>query len=104
MLEPGSLCEVAFRYARWLRETDQWESMDLFTAIIHPVVGALAGRPSTQLRDIDAKLVRRSIAVATWERIDAERARQAWIDFACYLETDGKDHRVLRDAVDRAVR
>lgn len=102
MLQPGSLCEVAFRYARWLRETNQWDSMDLFSSIIHPVVGTLAGRPSTELGDIDAELVRRSFAVASWDRIEPGRARQAWIDFARYLEADGHDHQALRAAVEHA--
>lgn len=104
MLEPGSLCDVAFRYARWLRETDQWDSMSLFTAVIHPVVGTLAARPSTDLGDIDAYLVRRSFAVAAWDRIEPERVRQTWMEFARYLEAEGRDHQALRAAVEQAAR
>ena len=99
MLEPDSLCDVAFRYARWLRETGQWDAMDLFTWVIHPAIGALAGRGKTKVGDIDCALVTRSLRVAVQDRIDPALAAGAWADFIDYLEAEGLPHGPLLDAL-----
>lgn len=85
----GSLCEVAFRYARWLRETGQWEAMDLFAAVIHPAVGRLAGDGRTRVTDITPEVVRRTLLMAEWDRIDPGLAAGAWADFAAFLKVEG---------------
>ena len=89
MLKPDSLMSIAFRYARWLRETDQWAAMDLFSAIIHPALGRLAGMGKTRVTDLTPAIVRRTLLVARQDRIDDENARGAWIDFFDYLDAEG---------------
>ena len=97
MHEPGSLCDIAFRYARWLRETGQWEAMELFTFVIHPAVGALAGRGKTRVTDLHRAQVRRALAVAIQDGIDADLALGAWEDFAAFLDAEGIEHRLRLD-------
>lgn len=92
MHDRGSLCEVAFRYARWLRETGQWEAMDLFTGVIHPAVGRLAGDGKSEVTDITPDVIRRTLAVAERDRIDPELAAGAWDDFAAFLDAEGIAH------------
>ncbi len=92
MHEPGSLCDVAFRYARWLRETGQWEAMELFTWVIHPAVGRLAGRGKTCVADLTPAVVKRTLLVAARGRIDPDLAVGAWIDFADFLDAEGIPH------------
>ncbi len=92
MHEPGSLSEVAFRYARWLRETGQWEAMELFTWVIHPAVGRLAGRGKTRVADLTPVVVKRSLLVAAQDRLDPELAAGAWADFADFLDAEGIAH------------
>jgi hypothetical protein len=99
MFEPDSLCDVAFRYARWLRETGQWDAMDLFTTLIHPAVGALAGRGKTRIADLDARLVRRTILVALQDRVAPDLAVGAWADFLAFLDAEGVPHQPLDDAL-----
>lgn len=99
MLRPGSLCDVAFRYARWLRETGQWEAMDLFTWVIHPVIGTLAGREQTSLIELDRDLVQRSLRVATQDRIDPDLALGAWADFVAFLDAEGIEHGPFLDGL-----
>ncbi|HEX5506138.1 MAG TPA: hypothetical protein VFW96_26200 [Thermomicrobiales bacterium] len=95
MFETDSLCDVAFRYARWLRETGQWDAMTLFTFVIHPAVGKLASLGQTRIADIDARLVRRTILVAIQDRIDPELAIGAWADFLAFLDAEGVAHQPL---------
>jgi len=97
MLPPGNLADVAFRYARWLRETGQWEAMELFTFVIHPAVGALAGRGKTRVLDLHRSHVRRALAVAVQDGIDQELAYGAWEDFVAYLDAEGVPHHLLLD-------
>lgn len=92
MHDRGSLCEVAFRYARWLRETGQWEAMDLFTFVIHPAVGRLAGEGKTRVSDITPDVVWRTLVVAAQDRIDPDLAAGAWVDFAAFLDAEGIAH------------
>ncbi len=92
MHEPGSLSEVAFRYARWLRETSQWEAMEFFTWVIHPAVGRLAGRGKTRVADLTPAIVKRSLLVAAQDRLDPELAAGAWADFAAFLDAEGIAH------------
>lgn len=92
MHKPGSLSEVAFRYARWLRETGQWEAMELFTWVIHPAVGRLAGRGKTRVADLTPVVVKRSLLVAAQDRLDPELAAGAWADFADFLDDEGIAH------------
>lgn len=99
MLTPGSLCDVAFRYARWLRETGQWEAMELFTWVIHPVIGTLAGREQTSLADLDRDLVQRSLRVAARDRIDSDLALGAWVDFMAFLDAEGIEHGPFLDGL-----
>lgn len=99
MFEPDSLCDVAFRYARWLRETGQWDAMDLFTTLIHPAVGALAGQGKTRIADLDARLVRRTILVAAQDRVPTDLAVGAWADFLAFLDAEGVSHQPLDDAL-----
>lgn len=95
MHDRGSLSEVAFRYARWLRETEQWEAMDLFAAVIHPAVGRLAGDGLTRPTDITPEVKQRTLLMAAWDRIDPELVDGAWEDFADFLDVEGIPH-VLR--------
>ena len=97
MLPPGNLADVAFRYARWLRETGQWEAMELFTFVIHPAIGALAGRSKTHVLDLHRSHVRRALAVAIQDGIDPELAYGAWEDFIAFLDAEGIPHRPLLD-------
>ena len=97
MHQPGSLCDVAFRYARWLRETGQWEAMELFSFVVHPAVGALAGRGKTRVLDLHRSHVRRALAVALQDGIDPDLAHGAWEDFVAYLDAEGIAHRPLLD-------
>ncbi len=89
MLNPDSLMSIAFRYARWLRETEQWEAMALFSAVIHPALGRLAGMGKSRITDLTPAIVRRTVLVAHQDRIDDENARGAWIDFFDYLDAEG---------------
>jgi hypothetical protein len=92
MHEPESLLGIAFRYARWLRETDQWEAMDLFTWVIHPAIGRLAGMGKTRISDLTPAIVNRTILVAIQDRIDPELALGAWSDFLDFLDVEGVPH------------
>ena len=89
MLNPDSLMSIAFRYARWLRETEQWEAMDLFSAIIHPALGRLAGMGKTKITDLTPAIIRRTVLIARQDGIDDENAFGAWIDFFDYLDGEG---------------
>lgn len=89
MLNPDSLMSIAFRYARWLRETEQWEAMDLFSAVIHPALGRLAGMGKSKLADLTPAIIRRTVLIARQDRIDEENALGAWIDFFDYLDAEG---------------
>jgi hypothetical protein len=89
MLNPDSLMSIAFRYARWLRETEQWEAMDLFSAVIHPALGRLAGMGKIKVTDLTPAIVRRTVLIARQDRIDDENALGAWIDFCDYLDAEG---------------
>jgi hypothetical protein len=89
MLNPDSLLSIAFRYARWLRETDQWEAMDLFSAIIHPALGRLAGMGKTRITDLTPAIIRRTLLIARQDGIDDENALGAWSDFFDYLDAEG---------------
>lgn len=95
MYERGSLGEIAFRYARWLRDTGQWEAMDLFTWVIHPAVGRLAGRGKTRVSDLTPAVVERTLLVAAQERIAPELAAGAWADFGDFLDAEGIPHASL---------
>ena len=88
MLNPDSLMSIAFRYARWLRETDQWEAMDLFSAVIHPALGQLAGMGKIKVADLTPAIIRRTVLIARRDRIDDENALGAWIDFFDYLDAE----------------
>ena len=96
MFKPGSLADIAFRYARWLRETGQWEAMELFTWVIHPVVGRLAGSDKGLVTDLTPDMVRRSLLVAAQDRVDPVLAAGAWSDFADFLDAEGIPHGPLR--------
>lgn len=100
MLDPNSLSGVAFRYARWLRETDQWDAMDLFSYVIHPAVGRMAGMGRTKVVDLTPAMVRRALLIAAQDRIDPILAQGAWEDFVAYLEFEGIEHR--SDLLDEA--
>lgn len=89
MLNPDSLMSIAFRYARWLRETEQWEAMDLFSAVIHPALGRLAGMGKSRIDDLTPAIIRRTVLVARQDRIDEENALGAWLDFFDYLDAEG---------------
>lgn len=89
MQDPESLCGVAFRYARWLRETGQWDAMDLFTFVIHPAVGWLAGADRTRVADITPAIIRRTLLIAVREGLDHDLAAGAWADFVAYLDVEG---------------
>jgi hypothetical protein len=93
MLDPNSLSGVAFRYARWLRETDQWDAMDLFSFVIHPAVGRMAGLGRTRAIDLTPAMVRRALLIATQDRIDHTLALGAWEDFLAFLDFEGIDRR-----------
>lgn len=84
-----SLFDIAFRYARWLRETDQWEAMDLFSAVIHPAVGRLAGEGRIRVTDLTPAVLTRTILVATQRGVDYELAAGAWSDFFAFLDVEG---------------
>lgn len=99
MHTPGSFCDVAFRYAVWLRETRQWDAMDLFTWVIHPAVGMLAGRNKTHITDLDATIVRRAIRVAIQDGIEPELAAGAWLDFIAFLDAEGIAHGPLLEGL-----
>lgn len=92
MLNSDSMMAIAFRYARWLRETDQWEAMALFSAVIHPALGRLAGMGKTRLADLTPAIVQRTVLVALQDRTDAELAVGAWMDFLAYLDEEGVPH------------
>ena len=93
MLDPNSLSGVAFRYARWLRETDQWDAMDLFSFVIHPAVGRMAGLGRTRVTDLTPAMVRRALLLAAQDSIDPILAQGAWEDFVAFLDFEGIDHR-----------
>ena len=92
MYDRGSLGEVAFRYARWLRDTGQWQAMDLFSWVIHPAVGRLAGLGKTRVTDLTPAIVKRALLVAAQDRIDPELAAGAWADFSDFLDAEGIPH------------
>ena len=92
MHDPNSLVGVAFRYAAWLRETEQWEAMTLFSFVIHPAIGRLAGMGKTRISDLTPSMVRRTILVARQDGIDAELAFGAWVDFLEFLDVEGVPH------------
>ncbi len=100
MLDPDSLVGVAFRYARWLRETEQWDAMDLFSFVIHPALGRMAGMGRTRVTDLTPAMVRRALLVAAQDHIDPTLAQGAWEDFLAYLASEGIDHRP--DLLDQA--
>jgi hypothetical protein len=93
MLDPNSLGGVAFRYARWLRETDQWDAMDLFSFVIHPAVGRMAGMGRTRPTDLTPSMVRRALLMAAQDEIDPTLAIGAWEDFLAFLDVEGIDYR-----------
>lgn len=93
MLNPDSLLGISFRYARWLRDTDQWEAMELFSFVIHPALGRLAGMNKTKMIDLTPAIVQRTILVAQQDRIAPQLAVGAWNDFLGFLDTEGIDHR-----------
>jgi hypothetical protein len=95
MHDPGSLNGIAFRYARWLRDTGQWDAMDLFTGVIHPAVGWLAGRGQASIMDISPSIIRRTVLVARRDGVDPELAIGVWSDFLEYLDIEGIPHRPL---------
>lgn len=97
MHESGSLCDVAFRYARWLRETDQWDAMLLFSIVIHPAVGTLAGQGKTRVTDLNQRLVHRTLRVAAQDRVPPDLAIGAWLDFIAYLDAEEIAHGPLLD-------
>lgn len=92
MHDPNSLMGVAFRYARWLRETEQWEAMELFTFVIHPAIGRLAGMGKTRIADLTPAIVDRTLAVAAQDRIDRTLALGSWSDFLDFLDVEGVPH------------
>lgn len=92
MHDPQSLMGIAFRYARWLRETEQWEAMHLFTFVIHPALGRLAGMGKTSVGDITPAIVERTMLVAAQDRIAPELALGAWSDFLDFLDVEGVPH------------
>lgn len=100
MLDQDSLAGVAFRYARWLRETEQWDAMDLFSFVIHPAIGRLAGMGRTQVADLTPAIVRRALLIAAQDRIEPSHALGAWEDFLAYLAAEGIHHRP--DLLDQA--
>lgn len=83
---------IAFRYARWLRETDQWEAMELFSFVIHPALGRLAGMGKTKIADLTPAIVNRTILVAMQDHLDPDLAIGAWADFLDYLDVEGVPH------------
>lgn len=85
---PFSLLGVAFRYERWLRETDQWYAMELFARVIYPAIGRLAGRGKPQFSDLTPEVINRSIRLAIQDHIDPASARWAWIDFFDWNDHD----------------
>ncbi len=89
MLNPDSLMSIAFRYARWLRETEQWEAMELFPVVIHPAIGRLAGMGKIKVTDLTPAIIRRTVLIARQDGIDDENALGAWIDFFDYLDAEG---------------
>ena len=93
MLDQTSLAGVAFRYARWLRETEQWDAMELFSFVIHPAIGRLAGLGRTRVTDLTPAMVGRALTIATQDRIEHELAYGAWEDFLAFLAAEGIDHR-----------
>ena len=100
MLDPTSLAGVAFRYARWLRETEQWDAMMLFSFVIHPAIGRMAGMGKTRVTDLTPAMVRRALTVARQDNIDPDLAYGAWEDFLQFLDIEGIDHRP--DLLDQA--
>ncbi len=92
MHDPNSLMGVSFRYARWLRETEQWEAMELFTFVIHPAIGRLAGMGKTRIADLTPAIVDRTLAVAAQDRIDRVLALGSWSDFLDFLDVEGVPH------------
>lgn len=100
MLDPNSLAGVAFRYARWLRETEQWDAMMLFSFVIHPAIGRMAGVGKTRVTDLTPAMVRRALLLAAQDRIDPDLAHGAWEDFLQFLDIEGIDHRP--DLLDQA--
>jgi hypothetical protein len=93
MLDPNSLGGVAFRYARWLRETDQWDAMYLFSFVIHPAIGRMAGMGRTRVTDLTPAMVRRALLIASQDQIDPILALGAWEDFLAYLDFEGIAYR-----------
>lgn len=93
MLDQNSLAGVAFRYARWLRETEQWDAMELFSFVIHPAIGLVAGLGRTRVTDLTPAMVRRALIIAGQDRIDRELAYGAWEDFLAFLASEGIDYR-----------
>lgn len=89
MHDPNSLMGVSFRYARWLRETEQWEAMELFSAVIHPAIGRLAGMGKTRVADLTPAIIRRTVLIVRQDRDDDENALGAWLDFFDYLDVEG---------------
>ena len=100
MLDPTSLASVAFSYARWLRETEQWDAMMLFSFVIHPVIGRMAGSGRTKVADLTPAMVRRALLIASQDHIDNELAYGAWVDFLNFLDQEGIAHR--DDLLDQA--
>ena len=92
MHDPNSLMGVAFRYARWLRETEQWDAMEFFTFVIHPALGRLAGMGKTRIADLTPAIVDRTLAVAAQDRIDRVLALGSWSDFLDFLDVEGVPH------------
>ena len=92
MHDPNSLVGVAFRYAAWLRETEQWEAMTLFSFVIHPAIGQLAGMGKTRISDLTPAMVRRTLMVAVQDKVDVDLATGAWADFLDFLDLEGVPH------------
>lgn len=89
MFDDDSPCGAAFKYARWLRETGQWDAMHTFSAVIHPVVGQLAGRSRTRLSDLTTAIIARSIRDAARHGITPDMAMASWGGFKDFLAAAG---------------
>lgn len=92
MHDRGSLVEVAFRYAGWLHETEQWEVLDLFAWVIHPAIGQLAGEGKTRVADLTPAVIGRALLTAAWRGVAPELATGAWSDFFDFLDVEGIAH------------
>jgi uncharacterized membrane protein SirB2 len=81
---------IAARYERWLRETDQWFTYEMYLTIIYPALGSLANQEKTKVHHITRTLMIRAIQTAISKNIAQATAIGAWEDFFDFIIHDDR--------------